>query len=113
MAVSASYKTFVLEQLEALGTITAKPMFGGVGLYHAGVFFGLMADDTVFFKVDDSNRADFERAGSRPFRPYGEDMYAMSYYELPADVLESRPVLCQWAEKAVAVARRSATAKGR
>jgi TfoX/Sxy family transcriptional regulator of competence genes len=40
-------------------------------------------------------------------------MYAMSYYELPADVLENRPVLCQWAEKAVAVARRSATAKGR
>jgi DNA transformation protein and related proteins len=72
-----------------------------------------MADDTVFFKMDDSNRADFERTGSRSFRPYGEDMYAMSYYELPADVLENRQVLCQWAEKAVAVARRSATAKGR
>ena len=72
------------------------------------VFFGLMADDTVFFKVDDSNRADFERAGSRPLRSYGEDMYAMSYYELPDDILESRPVF----EKAVAVARRSATAKG-
>ena len=72
-----------------------------------------MADDTVFFKVDDSNRADFERTGSRPFRPNGEDMYALSYYELPADVLENRQVLCQWAEKAVAVARRSATAKGR
>lgn len=48
------------------------------------VFFGLMADDTVFFS-----------------------------YELPADGLENRPVLCRWAEKAVAVARRSATAKGR
>lgn len=111
MTVSKSYKAFVLDQLQVLGMITAKPMFGGVGLYHAGVFFGLIADDTVFLKVDEANRPDFEQAGSKPFQPYGEGSYAMSYYELPPDVLEDRSALHSWADKAVAVARRSATAK--
>jgi len=75
MAVSDSYRVYVLEQLQVVGTVTAKAMFGGVGLYRDGMFFGLIDDDTVYLKVDDSNRADFERAGSRPFQPYGEDSY--------------------------------------
>jgi DNA transformation protein len=113
MPVSASYKTYVLEQLQVAGPVVAKAMFGGVGLYRAGMFFGLMHDDTLYLKVDDSNRADFEAVGSKPFRPYGDDSYSMHYYELPADVLEDRDVIAEWVGKAVAVARKSATAKRR
>jgi DNA transformation protein len=111
MAVSDSYKVYVLEQLQVVGTVTAKAMFGGVGLYQHGMFFGLIDDDTVYLKVDDSNRAEFERAGSRPFQPYGEGSYSMKYYELPADVLEDRSTLREWVLKAVAVARKSAIAR--
>jgi DNA transformation protein len=111
MTVSESYRTYVLEQLQIIGAVTAKPMFGGIGLYRAGSFFGLMDDDALYFKVDDSTRGDFEGAGCQPFRPYGEGSYSMQYYEVPADVLEDRSVLREWAEKAVAVARKSATAK--
>jgi DNA transformation protein len=109
--VSASYKTYVLEQLRALGPIVARPMFGGIGLYRDGMFFGLMADDSLYLKVDDSNRAEFEQAGAEPFQPYGEHSYSMQYYEVPADVLEDRALLSEWAAKAAAVARRSATAR--
>jgi len=111
MAVSDSYKVYVLEQLQVVGPVVAKAMFGGVGLYREGMFFGLIDDDTVYLKVDDSNRAEFQRAGSRPFQPYGDDSYPMKYYELPADVLEDRSTLCEWVLKAVAVARNSATAR--
>jgi DNA transformation protein len=111
MTVSDSYKAYVLEQLQIIGPVTAKTMFGGIGLYRAGSFFGLMDDDALYFKVDDSTRGDFEDAGCQPFRPYGEASYSMQYYEVPADVLEDRSVLREWAEKAVAVARKSATAK--
>jgi DNA transformation protein and related proteins len=110
MTVSASYKTYVLEQLQTLGTVTARSMFGGVGLYHQNLFFGLMDDDTLYFKVDDSNRRDYETAGSTAFRPYG-DSYSMHYYEVPVDVLDDRPVLRDWALKALAAARVSATAR--
>lgn len=113
MPVSPSYKAYVLDQLAASGPVAAKAMFGGVGLYREGRFFGLIADDALYLKVDDSNRAGFEAAGSRPFQPYGEGSYSMQYYEIPPDVLDDRSVLGAWAHKAVAVARKSATAKGK
>src|SRR3954464_5353903 len=107
MSVSDGYKTFILEQLQVAGSVTAKRMFGGIGLYLEGTFFGLIDDDVLYFKADDSTRADFERLGSSPFRPYGNDSYSMHYYEVPADVLEERSALKEWADKAVAVARKS------
>jgi DNA transformation protein and related proteins len=111
MSVSASYKTYVLEQLQGVGTVVAKPMFGGVGLYSGGVFFALIDDDALYFKVDETTRLEYEQAGTRPFQPYGENSYSMQYFEVPADILENRALLSAWANKAVAVARRSATAK--
>lgn len=113
MPVSKSYKTYVLDQLHIIGRVTAKAMFGGIGLYQGGTFFGLMDDDALYFKVDESTRADFVQAGCRPFRPYGEGSYSMQYYEVPAEVLEDRSALSEWAQKAVAVAKRSSTAKGK
>jgi DNA transformation protein and related proteins len=111
VSVNESYKTYVLEQLEGAGRVSARMMFGGVGLYCEGTFFGLIADDTLYLKTDDSNRADFEAAGSRAFQPLGEDFYSMSYYEVPADILEDRTAVAAWVRKSVAVARKSATAK--
>src|SRR4051812_18397055 len=107
MAVSDSFKEFILEQLRDAGPVTAKQMFGGIGLYLEGTFFGLIADDALYFKVDDASRPEFVRLGSRPFQPFGEDSYSMQYYEVPADVLEDRTMLQEWTGKAVAVARRS------
>ncbi len=107
MAFTESYRDFVVEQLEQTASITAKSMFGGVGLYADQYFFALIADDRLYFKVDDSNRPDFEKAGMQPFRPYGDDR-AMGYYELPVEVLEDADALRTWAEKAIDVARRAA-----
>jgi DNA transformation protein and related proteins len=108
MAVSPSFKTFVLDQLRVVGPVTARSMFGGVGLYHGGLFFGLIADDTLYLKVDESNRGEYQRAGCGPFRPYGDELYSMRYYELPATVLEDASELRAWVEKALAVARKQA-----
>ena len=111
MAVSPSYRTYVLEQLSGLGTVTAKAMFGGLGLYHDGLFFGLVDDDTLYLKVDDATRGDYEKAGMRPFRPSADEGPSMGYYEVPGDVLEDPVDLTRWAAKAVEVARRKAAAK--
>ena len=85
-------------------------MFGGVGIYAAELFFALLDDDTLYFKVDDGTRPQFEDRGMAPFRPYGEDGEVMGYYEVPADVLEDPEELRAWVEAALGVARR---AKGR
>jgi len=99
MPVSPEYLDYIIDQLKAFGPVTAKRMFGGAGLYHHGVFFGLVADDVLYFKVDDGNRQDYIDAGMGPFKPFGS--YAMGYYEVPADVLEDSDDLVLWAKKAV------------
>jgi DNA transformation protein len=114
MAVSEEYLQFVLDQLAGLKGVSARRMFGGAGIYREGIMFGLVADDRAYLRVDDSNRASFEEAGSGPFHPYGKDV-TMPYYEIPVDVLEDPEVLRAWAEKALAAAakRKRTAARGK
>jgi DNA transformation protein len=85
-------------------------MFGGVGVYAGELFFALIADDTLYFKVDASTRPEFEARGMGPFRPFGDAGGTMQYYQVPEDVLEDPEALRRWVEKALAVARQK---KGR
>ena len=110
MAVSQGQIAYVLEQLERLGSVAAKKMFGGAGLYFEGLFFGLIdSGDQFYLKVDDTNRADFEMAGSTPFMPPGMRPMSkgMPYMTVPEDVLEDPDELAVWVRKSVAVAARS------
>lgn len=106
MPVSNEYIEYALDQLSDLGEVTYKKMFGGVGLYHLGKFFALIADDVLYFKVDDDNRGDFEANGMEPFKPFADKPQTMQYYEVPIDILESREKLRTWAQKAYAAAVR-------
>jgi DNA transformation protein and related proteins len=103
--VSEGFKEHVKESLERVVPIAMRRMFGAVGIYSRGVFFALIDDDTLFFKVDDANRADFLAAGMEPFRPFGDARSAMKYYELPAEVLEDAVELRSWVERSLRAAR--------
>jgi DNA transformation protein len=81
-----------------------------VGLYAQGLLFALIAEDRLYFKVDDATRPDFERLGREPFRPFGE-AGAMGYYEVPADVLEDAAQLEPWMRKAIEVAAKAKRGK--
>jgi len=108
MAVSAAFSQYILEQLERTGRVTSRRMFGGVGLYCDGVFFGLIDDDTLYFKVNDATRSDYEARGSRPFKPYADrPEVSMSYYTVPADILDDAEELVIWARRSVAIAAAS------
>jgi DNA transformation protein and related proteins len=106
LKVSEGFKAFVLDQLTELGDVTPHAMFGGVGLYHRGVFFGILARDTLYLKVDAGNRAQYERAGMKPFRPYPDRPGTMQYYAVPIDVVESPIDLARWARESIAAAGR-------
>ena len=104
LAVTDAFRSFVLDQLDELGHVVARSMFGGVGLYSRGVFFGIIAGDVLYLKVDETNRSDYVDAGMDPFRPYPRRPSTMQYYAVPADVLESSIDLISWARKSIAVA---------
>lgn len=105
LRVSEGFRQFVLDQLEPLGAVFPRSMFGGVGLYYDGVFFGIIAGDVLYLKVDDRNRRDYEAAGMPPFKPYAHRPATMQYHAVPVGVLESPSELEAWVRKAIAVAR--------
>lgn len=105
MRVSNGFRDFVLDQLSRVRQLRAKAMFGGVGLYSDDTFFGILASDVLYFKVDDTNRTQYEKAGSTPFKPYPDRSMTMPYYDVPAAVVEDVATLTDWARQSVAVAR--------
>ena len=99
MAASDDFLNYVLDQLFHWPDVSVRRMFGGAGLYRDGKMFGLIADDVAYLKVDETNRNDYVKAGSSPFKPYHDKATVMSYYEIPPEVLENRDQLCQWAQR--------------
>ncbi|HEY5616742.1 MAG TPA: TfoX/Sxy family protein [Vicinamibacterales bacterium] len=104
MRVTDGFRAFVLEQLAGVKSVRARAMFGGVGLYADDVFFGILAADTLYLKVDDSNRGQYEAEGMTAFQPYAGKPMSMSYYQVPARVLEDGDALTAWARASVRVA---------
>ena len=108
MAVSDGFLEFVLEQLAGLGGVSSRRMFGGAGLYAGDVFFAVLDNDTLFFRVDDATVGPYKKARMPPFQPYpGDPTTSFGYYQVPARVLEDPDVLVAWARRAVEVASRS------
>ncbi|MCK5707784.1 MAG: TfoX/Sxy family protein [Candidatus Aureabacteria bacterium] len=97
MTISDDYILYVAHQLKSLGNLTVKKMFGGAGIYFENVFFALIADDVLYFKVDETNRKHYEKKAMGPFKPFDDKPYTMQYYEVPVDILEDSEELYKWA----------------
>ena len=113
MAKTSEFVAHLLDLLQPLSGVSARGMFGGWGIYHGGKMFALVAFDTFYVKVDDASRSEFESLGLKAFEyERGEGKRAsMDYYTVPADALDSAPLLCEWSEKGIAAARRAALGK--
>jgi DNA transformation protein and related proteins len=103
---------FIRDLFAPFRPVTAKRLFGGAGLYADGLMFALVFDGAIYLKVDDTNRADFEREGSSPFtyaRRNGKGRSgraALSFWRLPERLYDDPDELAAWAERALAVAER-------
>ena len=113
MPVTKEYRAETITLLNQVSEVTDRAMFGGVGLYCGGLFFALMDNDKLYFKVDDTNRGDFESAGMGPFYPFGDESMVMQYYQVPDAVLDDPQTLRDWISKSVEVARLKKQNKGK
>lgn len=86
-------------------------MFGGLGLYEGDLIFGIVANDTLYLKADQQTKATFEQAGMHPFEPFPDKRMQMSYYGVPADILEDLAELRPWVDLALEAARRAPAKK--
>lgn len=88
--------------------IRSKKMFGGVGIFseESGNMFALISsDDVVYFKVDDTNRAEYEVVNAARF-------HRMPYFQLPDSILnDDAGDLRDWVLKSADVASRAPAKK--
>ena len=105
MAADPAFVEYVIEQLDGAGNLTHKAMFGGYGIWESGDMFALISSDSaLYFKADDTTRPRYQDAGSEQFM-------TMPYWSVPADLLEDRGELHDWAEEAIAVGHATASKK--
>src|SRR6516162_11296800 len=110
MVASDSFAEFLHEQLAPLGRLAMRRMFGKTGVFCDGVMFGMVADNTLYFRVDDDNRAVFEEAQS--FSPLNYKKKGstidLSFWRVPERLFDEPDELITWARAALAAARRVA-----
>ncbi len=107
MASDRKFADEVANRLQPLGPVVARSMFGGFGIYLDGVMFGLIAYDTLYFRIDDGNIDDYRRAKAEPFSYEGRSApIEMPYWTVPKRVWRKGEDLLAWAEKAHQAARR-------
>ena len=104
-AVAKEAAEAMADRLSSLGPVSPRGMFGGYGLFHEGVMFGLVnSEGTVHFRVGDDTRHHYEKAGAPS---HGK----MPYFAVPATVHARKASLLRWAKAAIDVAQREQLSK--
>ncbi|MDZ7628794.1 MAG: TfoX/Sxy family protein [Parvularculaceae bacterium] len=113
MAVSATFIEQAKDLFHPFGAIRVKKMFGGAGVYCDDLFFAILDDGAVYFKVDDETRKEFERRGLSQFSFEMKDgaSATMSYYTAPEEIFDDEDELRHWTTLALDAARRAAKFK--
>ena len=98
---------YLQEVFELFGPISARRMFGGYDIYHQGLMFGLVADDTLYLKADAENVGYFHELEQAPveYHKQGKVM-KMSYYLAPDEIMDDREQAALWAQRSFAAAVR-------
>jgi DNA transformation protein and related proteins len=115
MVASDDFAEFLRDQLAPVGRITMRRMFGKTGVFCDGVMLGMVTDNTLYFRVDDGNRATFKEAESFPplnYEKKGETI-DLAFWRAPERLFDEPEELVAWARAALAAARRVAAKRER
>src|SRR5262249_40520238 len=110
MVASDGFAEFLRDQLAPLGRITLRRMFGKSGLFCDGLMLGIVTEDTLYFRVDELNRAAFKEAEAYPPLNYKKQgtIIDLAFWRAPERLLDEPDELIAWARKALEAAARVA-----
>jgi DNA transformation protein len=115
MVASNSFAEFLSEQLAPLGRVTMRRMFGKTGVFCDGLMLGMVTNNTLYFRVDDHNRATFKEAESFPPLNYQKQgrTIDLAFWRAPERLFDEPDELVTWGRAALAAARRVAAKRER
>ena len=115
MVASDSFAEFLREQLAPLGRVTMRRMFGKTGVFCDGLMLGMVTDDTLYFRVDEHNKATFHETAAFPplnYEKKGETI-DLAFWRAPERLFDEPDEFVTWARAALAAARRVAEKRDR
>ena len=115
MVASDSFAEFLREQLAPLGPLSLRRMFGKTGVFCDGVMLGMVTDNTLYFRVDDDNKAFFKEAEAFPPLNYAKkgESIDLAFWRAPERLFDEPDELVAWAGQALAAAHRVAAKRER
>ena len=115
MVASDSFAEFLREQLAPLGPLSLRRMFGKTGVFCDGVMLAMVSDNTLYFRVDDDNKAFFKEAAAFPPLNYAKkgESIDLAFWRAPERLFDEPEELVAWARQALAAAHRVAAKRER
>lgn len=104
----SEYVEYLKEVFSEFGPVQPRRMFGGYGIFHKGLMFALVADDSLYLKEDETISQYFTERELEQFsyKKQGK-VFKMSYYMAPEEIFDDPEEAKVWATRAYAAAVRS------
>jgi len=104
----SDYVEYLKEVFSEFGLIQPRRMFGGYGVFHKGLMFALVADDSLYLKADETNSHHFTDRELEQFtyEKQGKS-FKMSYHMAPENIFDDPEEAKIWADRSYAAAVRS------
>jgi len=104
--------TYLLELMQSVGEVYARPMFGGHGVFLDKLMFGLIADGVLYLKADAESRITFEQRHLPAFSYMKKGKaFSLGYFQAPESALEDPDEMARWAQQAYSVALKARAKK--
>ncbi len=105
----SEFVDYLHEVFAEFGPIETRRMFGGHGVYHNQLMFGLVADDVLYLKADNTISRKFAELGLEQFEYVkNAKTMKMSYFMAPEEIYEDTEQARNWAELSYGAAKRAA-----
>jgi DNA transformation protein len=99
---SQEFVNYILELLTPFGTVRARKMFGGYGIYLDNQMIGLIAYNELYFKANPITQTFYAEQGSSPFIYIKNNKeIKMSYWKVLPETLEDDKLLEAWVKAAI------------
>jgi DNA transformation protein len=110
--MAGGLKGFIEELLEPLSGTTIRSMFGGHGVFRDGVMFGILDDDVLYLRVDETTQKKYEAEESKQFTyPARGRLMALPYWQVPERLFDDADEFVEWATAGYAAAMQAKAAR--
>ena len=108
----SDYIEYLKEVFSEFGPVQPRRMFGGYGIFYKGLMFGLVEDDSLYLKVDETISSFFTDRELEQFSYEKQGKaFKMSYFMAPEGIFDDPEEAKIWADRSYAAAVRSSKPK--